>query len=489
VADLNTDENNEGRAVVVSAAESLSNIEAALANFVEFLGLPSSNILADNAQRSMVFRNIESVILQLDSELRSQSVYLSKFIAAVASGLFDAALNYLWDETVTELRKRVSQYDLSYFFDNAVRSQERRRGLSGEADLSRIDDSELINGARGIGLISDVGYHQLNHVLYMRNWASAAHPNSSEITGIQLLSMAETCIREVMILPLSDIAIEIKVLLSNIRLNTMSVSDAREVGAFFLRLSRDQVANLAQGFFGIYTRDDSSPQARQNVRLLLPFLWDRVDEVTRQQFGIRYGRFVANNDQESKRLAREFLEVVSGEQYFPDDLRAIEIAIAIDNLLLAHRSFNNFHSEPPLARELHRLVGSGGTVPSQVETTYIHGLVEVFLTNGNGTAWVAEPIYRELLTQLNPDQALVAVLSFQEPEIATSLQRSLCKEQYLELLEMMRVISTAPAVKELIDEIKMYKGPFHKMREDTAFMRKLEPFRQILGHAQATPRT
>lgn len=483
MADSTNVNSNESSAIVGSTAQSLSEIEAALAGFVGYLGLPSTDILADKRQRSIVFQNIETVILQVEPELRAQSMYMSKFIAAVASGLFDAALNYLWDETVTELRKRVCQYDLSYFFDNAVKGQERRRGLSGESDLKRIEDSELVNGARGIGLISDVGYHQLNHVLFMRNWASAAHPNNSEITGLQLLSMAETCIREVMILPLSDIAIEIKVLLSNIRSNIMSERDAREVGVFFLQLSRDQVSNLAQGFFGIYTREDSSPQARQNVRLLLPFLWDRVDEVTRQQFGIRYGRFVANNDQDSKRLAREFLEVVSGEQYFPDDLKAVEIATAVDNLLLAHRGFNNFHSEPPLARELQRLVGNGGTMPPQVDTTYIYGLVEVFLTNGFGTAWAAEPIYIELLTKLNPDQALVAALSFQEPEIATSLQRSLCKEKYLELLEMMRGIVTAPAVKELIDEIKTYRGPFFRMREDTAFMRKLEPFRLIIGHS------
>lgn len=36
-------------------------------------------------------------------------------IAAAAVGLFDASLNYLWDETVSELRRRVAGFDLSYF--------------------------------------------------------------------------------------------------------------------------------------------------------------------------------------------------------------------------------------------------------------------------------------------------------------------------------------------------------------------------------------
>ena len=33
-------------------------------------------------------------------------------LAAVGAGLFDAALNYLWDETIAEFRRRVARYDL-----------------------------------------------------------------------------------------------------------------------------------------------------------------------------------------------------------------------------------------------------------------------------------------------------------------------------------------------------------------------------------------
>ena len=71
-------------------------------------------------------------------------MYLSKFLAAVTAGLFDAALNYLWDETILQLRYRVAQYDIQYFFDVAVSSPERRKKLNDVEDLVKIDDSELI---------------------------------------------------------------------------------------------------------------------------------------------------------------------------------------------------------------------------------------------------------------------------------------------------------------------------------------------------------
>jgi hypothetical protein len=156
------------------------------------------------------------------------------------------------------LRRRVAQYDLSYFFDNAVKSSEKRKKLGSEDDLSRIDDSELIHGAKEIGLISEIGFQHLDYIRFMRNYASAAHPNQIVLTGLQLTSWLETCIREVISLPLSEAAIEIRKLLSNIKANVVTDEEAKQIGMFFLNLTQDQVNNLASGFFGIYTRQDTT---------------------------------------------------------------------------------------------------------------------------------------------------------------------------------------------------------------------------------------
>jgi hypothetical protein len=107
-------------------------------------------------------------------------MYLSKFIAAVRSGLFDAALNYLWDETISELRRRIAGYDLDCFFDLAVGDPQRRPQLKTADDLPKVGDADTIMAANKMGLISDTGYKQLDLVRYMRNYASAAHPNQKQ---------------------------------------------------------------------------------------------------------------------------------------------------------------------------------------------------------------------------------------------------------------------------------------------------------------------
>ncbi len=237
----------------------------------EYLGLPTDNILVKVDERRRVFKNIEDVLELLPEDTLKNSTYISKFLSAVSAGLFDAALNYLWDETVQQLRFRVIQYDIQYFYDLAVTSEKRSK-LSSEDDLVKIDDSELIQGSKEIGLISDIGYRLLDNIKYMRNWASAAHPNQVVLTGLQLLDWLETCIREVISLPLSNITIQIGRLLRNIKTNVLNETEAEIISDFFCDLTLEKANSLCNGFFGIYCRVDTTIETKRNIKFLLPKL-------------------------------------------------------------------------------------------------------------------------------------------------------------------------------------------------------------------------
>jgi hypothetical protein len=76
----------------------LQTFEKNLMTFIGQHDLPTGNVLVPVAERVTVFGNVENVLALLDYDHKQQSIYISKFIAAAASGLFDAALNYLWDE-------------------------------------------------------------------------------------------------------------------------------------------------------------------------------------------------------------------------------------------------------------------------------------------------------------------------------------------------------------------------------------------------------
>jgi hypothetical protein len=457
----------------------LRDFEIGLVSFLELHNLPKENIFVGVNERINVFKNLDGVIIQIGSDEKLQSLYLSKFIAGVASGLFDAALNYLWDETILQIRKRVIQYDLEYFFDNAVTGEKRKR-LKDESDLPKVDDYDLIKGAKEIGLISELGFKHLEYINYMRNWASAAHPNQNEITGLQLVSWLETCVREVISLPIPTLTIQIKQLLATIKTTTISDVDAQGIGLFFTNLTQEQVNNLVAGFFGIYTKPDTESQTIQNINRLIPLIWGRVDEDSRNTFGLKYRNFVANNYQHEKALSRQFLQLVNAESYIPDDLRTIEIETAIDNLMTAHRNFNNFYNEPSFARQLQRIVGDSSKVPKTLNKKYIFAIIEAFLTNGNGVANGAEPIYRELFSSFDAQQANITVLSFNDDIIASRLQFKLCQDKFRELIQLIKPIVTSPPINDLIQKIELFPGRLDLLRNDKIIKTTLESLRVLL---------
>jgi hypothetical protein len=445
----------------------------------QYLGLPIENILVNVDERKKVFKNIEDVLELLPEDKLSGSTYISKFLSAVSAGLFDSALNYLWDETVKQLRIRVIQYDIQYFYDLAVTSDKRSR-LYTEDDLVKIDDSELIQGSKEIGLISDIGYRLLDNIKYMRNWASAAHPNQVELTGLQLISWLETCIKEVISLPLSNIAIQIGKLLRNIKTNTLTEAEAETISDFFCELTYEKANSLCNGFFGIYCRTDTSSDTKRNIKLLLPKLWTLVDEDVKFNCGIKFSKFQINNDQLEAKLAREFLQIVDAESYLPEAIRSSELKIELERLYNAHNAYmDNFYLEPPCAKQVQRLVGSHG-IPVQINSYYTLVIVDAYLTNGHGTCWAAEEIYDDLINKFTQIQFLLSIASFTHDKIASKLQFPKCLSKYRTLLEIAEENVTSPPLLDLIKDIKSFNQPFFRLREDPKIMQRIEHLKKII---------
>ncbi|MEI6132400.1 MAG: hypothetical protein WCQ41_06230 [Bacillota bacterium] len=456
----------------------ISKYEENILQALSFYGLPIENIFVSLNERKKTFSNADDVINILSAEQRSVATYISKFFAAVGAGLFDAALNYLWDETIVQLRKRVSQYDIQYFYDLAV-SPDKRAKLSTAEDLIKLDDSELIKGAKEIDLISDIGYRHLDYIKYMRNWASAAHPNQTSLTGLQIISWLETCIREVICLPETNVTVTINRLLSNIKSNVISKTDADTIGSFFYSLSDEKANSLASGFFGIFTRRDSTEATRQNIHLLLPLIWERVNEGTRYDFGAKYAQYSACNDQDEARLARTFLQIVNAEQYIPDVIRSVEIRTAIENLTNAHHRMNNFYSEPSFAQQLKRLVGVN-PIPKELDLYFARSLVYVFISNGNGVCWDADSIYISLIANFNQRQTASAVMSFLDNSISSKLQFPICKEKFLELIRTLKQKAISPPLLDMINNIENYRFSLSELKNDASIKPKIEALKILL---------
>lgn len=314
----------------------------------------------------------------------------------------------------------------------------------------------------------------------MRNWASAAHPNQNELTGLQLIEWLETCIREVISLPLSNLTIQIGKLLRNIKANILDEAEAQTISNFFCELTSEKANSLCNGFFGIYCRPDTTSDTKRNIKLLLPELWDLVDEDIKWNCGIKFSKFQINNDQAEAKLAREFLQIVDAESYLPESVRSAELKIELEHLYNAHNaSMNNFYLEPPYAKQVQRLIGSNG-VPTQINAYYTMVIIDAYLTNGNGRCWGAEDIYNELIDNFTQVQFMLAITSFTHDKIASKLQFPLCLNQYKSLLTKAEDSVTAPKLLDFINMIKDFSQPLYRLKEDAKIMQQVEHLKKII---------
>jgi hypothetical protein len=453
----------------------LERFEAVVREQLSVVGLPADEVFVAVHERHVMLSNVPAVLGSLGADALGRSLYISKMIAAAAVGLFDAALNYLWDELVNELRRRVAGFDLKYFYDIAAGSSDLRKHLNDVSDLTKIDDASLLRASHEIGLITDVGFQRLDHIRFMRNHASAAHPNQVILSGLDLANWLQICIREVITTPPDTVTAQTGRLLGNIKKERLDEGAVLEAAAFFDQLPKDRADTLANGFYGLYTDPGRTPIVADNVRTLWPRLWPFVTEDTRRSYGLRHARATANAETGPAAAARELLDLVDGTAYLTAEVRAVELNQALDDLVSAHRGLNNFYNEGPPARRVAALVGVQGDVPDVVRTQYVRTIVELFLGNGYGISWAADPIYRELLQKLDGPTAGTALRLFLEPVFSSLLWSTTGATQWSALLDILEPKLTSTTDRNLMKAIREFNGKPDQLHLDTKIKKLAAP--------------
>jgi len=113
----------------------IANTMPALDQLTTALGVPR-DILASAGEIETAWNNLPGVLKKIPPALRTEG--MARMCVAVASGLFDSAINYIWNSSVIELREKVKRFGL-----NVV---EQITGKSNFDDQALLDlkDAELL---------------------------------------------------------------------------------------------------------------------------------------------------------------------------------------------------------------------------------------------------------------------------------------------------------------------------------------------------------
>lgn len=416
-------------------ASSVDTFSKGLHQYLEMLNLPSENVLVEPEERLDVLNNLPRVVSHLTPELRSNSMYISKFVAACGAGLFDAALNFLWNETVINLRGKVIRFDMDYFLNSVVTDSKRRATFKNEEDLNKIDEWELIKGCKDTGIITEIGYKHLDYIRDMRNHASAAHPNHNDLDGLQLSSWLQTCIKEVLAKEPEGPVLEVKRLINNLRNNKLSKKDLPPIRSNIEMLPTDLVDSTIRAVYGMYTDPQLDVQIRNNLKIVAPSLWSNCSDESKKNLGLKYAMFSANADLDRKNLAHEFLQFVEGLAYLPKEQIVLDMNQALDNLLHVHNGHNNFHNEPPHARLLAAYVPTTGEIPDLVLEKYVKVVTMCAIGNGYGVSDAANTYYKVLINRFLEMHIVHFVRLIKDSDVNSRLQFPLCARKFKLLAE------------------------------------------------------
>ncbi len=383
---------------------------------LEGYGLPFDNVIASRAERIKILQALPDFLNNMSHELKIDARYLSKFIAGSVVGLFDASLNFIWDEVVLNLRKKVVSYGLDCFYDAAIGGTHRDQ-FTNENDLPSVKDQVLLDTCKKLELIPDLLYRKLCHILDMRNQIGASHPNDYSISAYELLGWLQICIKGVLMEKISESALTVKSIIDNVKKTQMSL-DGTNLTLFrqsIKTLSPDMVSNLLISLFGVFVSPTFAEKKIQceNIMELSKIAWDFSTEKVKYSLGEKIDSFRANLDEYKTKRSELFFKICNGERYYSSDARTIKLTLLCEQLETVHNGWDNYANETPVAREIMSFVSSTADIPDiRFET-----VLKVFLVCRigkdcgycGGVSPGARPYYDKLFKMLDQKSVLLVL--------------------------------------------------------------------------------
>lgn len=445
--------------------------------FVQNMGLPTENVLSNIDEREVVIKQLYNIVNKISNDSKKNAVYLSRFAAAAYIGLFDAALNYVWDEVILRLRERAILYGLDYFFDNAIINPNERVGYTDKTDLLRIRDSRFLEVCRNLEIIDSNLFKRLAHILDMRNFVSAAHPNTDNISGFELLSYLDICVTKVIELEFPQSVIDIKSLITKVKdinydFDDLSLQKLQENCESFGIRTTDSLFNTV---FGIFLSADSNKKVREKCLTVCDLIWDKVSEESKYNIGLKYDRFASGLDEEKRDLTEGFLKEFEGLKYLSKSTKEFKIASLINELNSAHSSWDNYYYEVPIIKEIMDILQKSSDIPESLESLLINIIFKCRAGNGNyggsnGVSSGAKKYYNAFFSLLNSRQITKLLCSLDSDDYSICFWGERRTTNVKQIFEILKSESLSELVLELIDYL-LSKDNLSRLNIDVNYKR------------------
>jgi hypothetical protein len=458
----------------------IATLNAPIANFLSHYGLPTENILSPLDERRKVITSLGDIIEVIPINKRMKSEYLSKFTISVSMGMFDGALTFLWDEIVKELRLMIVEFDLDYFYKVAFEFSPRYKGLKIADELEAISEHDLLEICRRIGLLNEINHKRLETVNYFRNHASAAHPNEHELSGHELISMLENCIKYAIHYEFDGSVIQIKRLFNNIRSIRIKHDDMALIVSDLIKLKAERLDDFVLSIFGLYCDDKQTIDTKNNIENLVKQLWSATTEDLKYKIGLKFGYYRKHGESGKKQSVQKFLDIVEGNIYKDEDSLSEELRQKLGDLKSIHFMWNNFYNEYPHARNL-EISLPNGNIPKSVLKEFVKVVTICYVGNGKGYKEgideTAVQYYEKFIDdKFNNIEITHFINLFNDSEFVTDFDKSKVKNRMNVLIKKLKEKTTYILIKRVL-EILEKANNIQKVADTTEYKEAIQVLR------------
>jgi len=397
-------------------------------------------VVAEDEQIAHTWSQLPRLIRRIPRELRDEKIV--KACIAIACGLFDSAINYIWNAAIVELREKVRRFGLQ-----VIPQILDDKSFDGDSLLD-LKDAELLELCLKLNLIDDQDFFFLDQCRATRNSYSVAHPADVQVDEDEVVNFLSRCQKHALASKHNPKGVDTKALLGALKAHRFN-SDQLDEWEDRIRGTFDAQRELIFGMLhGVYCDPDSGEETRVNALALSKKFAQEFSPRTRSILVDRHQEHRAKGDSERHTASQRFFENLGLLSLLGQAEIHSLITSASRNLLRVHNDWNNFYNEPPFAERLRQLTTDTG-VPESAQAAFVEAVVTCGTGNPYGVSHAAMPYYRSMVSSFSPKEIkFMLELPGKTNSFAGRVKSSTgCKKRFRQLVALLDESSIPTSVK------------------------------------------
>ncbi|MFD1246014.1 hypothetical protein [Paralysiella testudinis] len=369
---------------------------------------------------------------------------IARMCIAISSGLFDGAINYIWNAAILRLREKVRNFGLP------IVSQILEKDFE-DSHLISLQDSQLLDLCLQLNILNEEGSLFLGQCRNIRNNFSAAHPSLGNLNDREFITFLNRCIKYALGDSSSPKGVNINGFIQSLKGDRFNDAQ-RELWTNRLSETHEvQKQLLIIMAHGVYCDSNSQEPTRLNALDICELFKNSFSASLRSALIDKHAEYITKGDESRQTASSQFFEKLGLLGLLSAPQQHTIFSTAIQRLQIAHDGLNNFYNEPPYAERLLEL-SQNTAVPDTVQSDFVDTIVSCYLGNGYGVSWAAIPSYEKIIKSFSPQEIAMMLRHTQTKNSRISRIIASKRKRFIQALSLIDPASVPNGVKAAYEQ-------------------------------------